>query len=219
MPEVVATGWLNSIGLGGPNALLTAAVYGPPSVQVEETGAWVAALLQAAALHCPGVAPDLRQTASQVLGPCVEQPSSGGAPATAAQEGQPNAAAAAAVGAQLPSAAAWREQVERGLLPQLEQAARAHASRPVPAEQQEEVERQWDDVQVARARALALRSCANLACTNLMGVSEAECRGHRCSACRTVRYCGRECSVADWPRHRPACRLLQARAAGQASTT
>ena len=108
---------------------------------MEKAAAWVEAPLQDAALHCPGAPPALWQAANQVLGPFVAGIEAGrreeasrprtGAAVTAAQERQPNAAAAADLDAQLPSAAAWCQQVELGLLPRLEQAARAHASRPV----------------------------------------------------------------------------------------
>lgn len=29
--------------------------------------------------------------------------------------------------------------------------------------------------------------------------------GQRCSRCKNVRYCSRECQAKDWPRHRPRC--------------
>jgi hypothetical protein len=64
-------------------------------------------------------------------------------------------------------------------------------------------------------RALATRSCASLACTNLAGDSETSVKGRRCAGCVTVRYCCTECAAADWRRHRPACRLLAAMRAQQ----
>ena len=66
------------------------------------------------------------------------------------------------------------------------------------------------DLEVRRARALALRSCANTRCTDLRGPSEAALRGRTCGGCHLVRYCSVECSRADWRGHRRACRLLQA---------
>jgi hypothetical protein len=58
------------------------------------------------------------------------------------------------------------------------------------------------------ARAAATRSCANLQCPNVGGEGrEAEGRvNQRCSACRALRYCCRECSVVDWRAgHRRVC--------------
>ena len=66
------------------------------------------------------------------------------------------------------------------------------------------------ELEVRRARALALRSCANTRCTDLRGPSEAAARGRTCGGCHLVRYCSVECSRADWKGHRRACRLLQA---------
>jgi hypothetical protein len=31
-----------------------------------------------------------------------------------------------------------------------------------------------------------------------------------CSACRSVRYCGRECQTADWPAHKATCKRMRA---------
>ena len=59
------------------------------------------------------------------------------------------------------------------------------------------------------ARALALRRCANVRCTNLSGPSEAALRVKLCTGCRTVRYCSEACSHGDWRAHKLACRLLR----------
>lgn len=57
--------------------------------------------------------------------------------------------------------------------------------------------------------ASATRSCANLRCANPATVGGK--RNPRCSGCRTVRYCCRQCSVADWrPRHKLVCKVLAA---------
>jgi hypothetical protein len=66
------------------------------------------------------------------------------------------------------------------------------------------------DLVLRRARALALRSCANPHCANLAGATEAALRGRRCGGCGAVRYCSEACCRADWRAHRRACRLLQA---------
>ena len=65
------------------------------------------------------------------------------------------------------------------------------------------------EVAVQRARALALRSCANPRCTDLSGPSEAALRGRRCGGCGVVRYCSEACSHTDWRAHKAACRLLK----------
>ena len=65
------------------------------------------------------------------------------------------------------------------------------------------------------AQAAATRSCANLRCPNVAGQGrEAEGRrNQRCSACRAVRYCCRECSVVDWKAgHKRVCAALAAAA-------
>jgi hypothetical protein len=36
----------------------------------------------------------------------------------------------------------------------------------------------------------------------------------RCTKCKSVRYCNRECQVADWPKHKKQCKKLAAAAAG-----
>lgn len=39
----------------------------------------------------------------------------------------------------------------------------------------------------------------------------------RCSSCRQVYYCSKDCQGADWRAHRPACRVLQLAAAAEAA--
>ncbi len=74
-----------------------------------------------------------------------------------------------------------------------------------------------DDLALRRARALALRACANPRCTKLAGDSEAALKGRRCSGCRLVRYCCEACSKQDWQAHKRACRLLSAARTGGSS--
>ena len=62
------------------------------------------------------------------------------------------------------------------------------------------------------AAALGTLRCAHLGCHNLAGASEAAAKRRKCAGCKAVRYCSEECSMADWRRHRPACRLLVAQA-------
>jgi hypothetical protein len=68
---------------------------------------------------------------------------------------------------------------------------------------------------VRRAQAVALRSCTNLACTNLVpgGEEAARLASRRCSGCKLVRYCSAACSKADWRAHKQACRQLAVAAA------
>ena len=65
------------------------------------------------------------------------------------------------------------------------------------------------ELAVRRARALALRSCANPRCSNLGGASTRSLKGGKCGGCRMVRYCSDACCRADWQAHRRACKLLQ----------
>ena len=83
-------------------------------------------------------------------------------------------------------------------------AAAAHPAPDAQADQQQAM---------LRARALAVRNCANTRCSNLAGASEAAFRGRTCGGCHIVRYCDVACSKADWGRHKLACRALQRQAA------
>ena len=70
------------------------------------------------------------------------------------------------------------------------------------------------EAEVELAEALALRPCAHLGCTTILGPGGGEVpRGKRCGGCRLLRYCGAACQKADWPGHKTACRELQARSA------
>jgi hypothetical protein len=82
--------------------------------------------------------------------------------------------------------------------------AAALAARRVPGSQEE---RRW---LLQREAALATRPCANLGCTNIAVSSEGKLKGLRCAGCATVRYCCIPRARADWPQHKPACRLLAA---------
>lgn len=94
-----------------------------------------------------------------------------------------------------------------GLLPCLEAAVAAAPDGEEPPSTEAARE-----AAVRRARALALRtSCANLGCPRLEGVTEAGLKGKRCGGCSVLRFCCRECSVAEWKAgHRRVCRLLAA---------
>jgi len=65
----------------------------------------------------------------------------------------------------------------------------------------------------ARAAASApelLRRCALASC----GALEAHVRHFsRCSACKTVIYCSKDCQLADWPAHKKACKAARKAAA------
>jgi hypothetical protein len=63
-------------------------------------------------------------------------------------------------------------------------------------------------VQVERTQAAATRSCAYACCANLGGDGGSKL----CSGCRVARYCGAECSHADWRQggHRRVCKALAA---------
>jgi hypothetical protein len=64
-------------------------------------------------------------------------------------------------------------------------------------------------VQVERTHAAATRSCAYAGCANL---SAGDGSSKLCSGCRVARYCGAECSHADWRQggHRRVCKALTA---------
>jgi hypothetical protein len=63
-------------------------------------------------------------------------------------------------------------------------------------------------VQVERTQAAATRSCAYAGCANLGAGGGSKL----CSGCRVARYCGVECSHADWRQggHRRVCKALAA---------
>ena len=103
----------------------------------------------------------------------------------------------------------WEHTVQRDLLPQvLAWAAQAEAKygaegvAPVP------------ELQLRIGRALAVRPCAHLGCTNVRGASEGRLRGRRCAGCRVTRFCCEACRDAAWPQHAAVCWLLAAEAAG-----
>ena len=90
--------------------------------------------------------------------------------------------------------------------------AAAQVARGAPGSQEE---RRW---LMQREAALATRPGANLGCTNMAGSSEGKLKGLCRAGCASVRYCCIPCARADWPQHKPACRLLAAeRAAGGGS--
>ncbi|PNH11382.1 hypothetical protein TSOC_001732 [Tetrabaena socialis] len=77
-----------------------------------------------------------------------------------------------------------------GRLPQIDRAARALLSDP------------------AHARSL-LRTCANPACDNLAGESEADLTLLKCGGCSVVWYCRRQCQAAHWGSgHKQACKTM-----------
>ena len=108
------------------------------------------------------------------------------------------------------------ELMKATLQPMLEPAGRVAAL--VEAYHQQPEQRAAAAVELAQA--VATRSCANLRCPNVAGQGrEAEGRpNQRCSACRAVHYCCRECNVVDWKAgHRRMCSVLAAAAAASAS--
>jgi hypothetical protein len=59
------------------------------------------------------------------------------------------------------------------------------------------------------------RCCNNWECLNMARVSEAKLvagKASRCSKCKVARYCSKQCQTLDWPRHKSACKRLQAAA-------
>jgi hypothetical protein len=65
------------------------------------------------------------------------------------------------------------------------------------------------DPSPARARIVGRRVWACAGC----GITEAALETgklHQCSACKSVRYCGKACQGADWPAHKSTCKRLQA---------
>ena len=51
---------------------------------------------------------------------------------------------------------------------------------------------------------LVARRCGNLSCSTAVVR-----RTRRCGGCGVLRYCNEACSIADWRRHRPMCRLMR----------
>ncbi len=87
----------------------------------------------------------------------------------------------------------WEGSVRQGLLPDLLAWAalaeeRCHFTNATPTAQQLRL-RQEREAQ----KALGVRGCANPLCTNMRGCSEGRLHGRRCSGCRLVRYCSKEC--------------------------
>lgn len=71
------------------------------------------------------------------------------------------------------------------------------------------------EIRLELAQAAATRSCAYLGCSNLVlegGPAAGEGVGSKkCAACRSVWYCGTNCSHADWRAgHRRVCKVLAA---------
>ena len=48
-----------------------------------------------------------------------------------------------------------------------------------------------------------VRACAHC------GTRTEKCKLKECSACRSVRYCGKACQKADWPLHNATCKSLR----------
>jgi hypothetical protein len=55
-----------------------------------------------------------------------------------------------------------------------------------------------------------LRECARCAITAKLLEASGNGKLKECSGCRTVRYCGTPCQLADWPTHKATCKRLQA---------
>ena len=132
--------------------------------------------------------------AAAIVAPCIAPPSPGLAVDELVDHFDGAVRQLADIARQLAAAAAAEGAAGR---PEPAQAAAAAAAAAGP------------ELAVRRARALALRSCANPHCSNLGGVSEGALKGRKCGGCRVVRYCGDACCRADWPAHRRACKLLQ----------
>ncbi len=96
----------------------------------------------------------------------------------------------------------WKGKVEKGLLPLLQALTSCLEARDEGQQRLQE------------AKVLAQRPCANPLCSNVSGCSEARLRGRRCSGCRAVRYCSRECQAADFARHSRVCGQLAQEHAG-----
>jgi hypothetical protein len=102
---------------------------------------------------------------------------------------------------------------------QADRAAQLRRLLPPAAEVAALLQRYFELPEQEAARALELaeamggRSCANLWCANLT-VEGREAEGkptQKCGQCRSVRYCSRACSVADWRAgHKRVCKVLAA---------
>ncbi|KAL4433943.1 hypothetical protein ABPG75_000384 [Micractinium tetrahymenae] len=110
----------------------------------------------------------------------------------------------------------------------LEKLRLLQAAMPAATEAAAALQAWWDlptqqqAAQLELGQAAGLRACAFLGCANLQAQGGAGAgRGEgskRCGGCRSVWYCGTECSHADWPAHRRAtsCWLPGGRRSGQA---
>ncbi len=101
---------------------------------------------------------------------------------------------------QLRAKRVWQQAFGRELLPPVLAwaAAAAEAQRSAAGQAGEEQQQRLD-------RAVQVRPCAFLGCTNLRGCSEGRLPVKLCSGCRSASYCSRECQVADWGRHARVC--------------
>jgi hypothetical protein len=99
-------------------------------------------------------------------------------------------------------------QLRRLLPPAAEVAALLQRYFELPEQEKEAAARALELAQAAGGR-----SCANLWCANLT-IEGRETEGkptQRCGQCRSVRYCSRACSVADWRAgHKRVCKALAA---------
>ncbi|GLC40823.1 hypothetical protein PLESTB_000018900 [Pleodorina starrii] len=104
--------------------------------------------------------------------------------------------------------AACREELRAGTVDQAGAGAGAAALRTLSGEEEAAVTAAGvlplPSPEEARRR--LPRRCANAACTNLDGDSEAELRLRACSGCGEAGYCGRGCQVTDWwAGHKEVC--------------
>jgi hypothetical protein len=109
----------------------------------------------------------------------------------------------------LPEGATWGplefEHIAREVMPAIAAALRAaQAAAEGPESRLRLAARVWD------ARALGALPCANPGCLRVSGCRERDERNKRCSGCKSVRYCCRECQVAAWKAHRKVCGALAA---------
>lgn len=63
----------------------------------------------------------------------------------------------------------------------------------------------------------SLEGCGFWKCCTVEAGGDAAITAKRCSGCKAIRYCCRDCQVGAWPEHKRVCKRLAAQAAADAA--